>query len=192
MRALRKICQDFGRAMPRSTGARAWAGARLTVCWVGVSSPPGGRSSPVVAQGPAPCQARSTRTGTSCRSQIRMIRWARAEVRSWVRPGGRAQRELVVAHANDDLASARARDGRRVGGRRGCADAGAARTPEVRGRRRCADAGGARTPEVRGRRRCSVIPTHVRFLGPLDSRRSSARTRPLDEPRRPRSEVLLA
>lgn len=41
MRDLRKICQDFSSAMPRSTGARGWASARLTVCWVRVSSPPG-------------------------------------------------------------------------------------------------------------------------------------------------------
>jgi hypothetical protein len=54
MRDLRKICQDFSRAMPRSTGARAAARARLTVRWVRVSSPPGGRLSPVVTQGPAP------------------------------------------------------------------------------------------------------------------------------------------
>ncbi|CAM5541127.1 hypothetical protein SHIRM173S_05388 [Streptomyces hirsutus] len=54
MRDLRKICQDFSRAMARSTGARVWARARLTVRWVGVSSPPGGRLSAVVTQGPAP------------------------------------------------------------------------------------------------------------------------------------------
>lgn len=54
MRDLRKICQDFSRAMPRSTGVRAWARARLRVRWVGVSSPPGGRLRPVVTQGPAP------------------------------------------------------------------------------------------------------------------------------------------
>lgn len=50
MRDPRKICQDFGRAMPRSTGARAVARARLTVRWVSVSSPPGGRLMPVVSQ----------------------------------------------------------------------------------------------------------------------------------------------
>ena len=54
MRDLRKICQDFSRAMPRSTGARAAARARLTVRWVRVSSPPGGRLSPVLTQGLAP------------------------------------------------------------------------------------------------------------------------------------------
>jgi hypothetical protein len=43
MRDLRKICQDFSRAMALSTGALAWARARLTVRWAGVSSPPGGR-----------------------------------------------------------------------------------------------------------------------------------------------------
>ena len=48
MRDLRKICQDFSRAMPRSTGALAWARARLMVRWVGVSSLPGGRLRPVV------------------------------------------------------------------------------------------------------------------------------------------------
>ena len=31
----RKICQDFSRAMPRSTSARARASAWLTVRWVG-------------------------------------------------------------------------------------------------------------------------------------------------------------
>lgn len=51
MRDLRKICQDFSRAMPRSTGARAWVSARLTVHWA--SSPPGGRLTPVVTQAPA-------------------------------------------------------------------------------------------------------------------------------------------
>jgi len=40
MRDLRKICQDFSRAMPRSTGVRAAARARLAVRWVRVSSPP--------------------------------------------------------------------------------------------------------------------------------------------------------
>jgi hypothetical protein len=35
MRDLRKIWQDFSRAMRRSTGARAWASAWLTVRWVG-------------------------------------------------------------------------------------------------------------------------------------------------------------
>lgn len=54
VRDLRKICQDFRCAMPRSTGALAAAGARLTVHWVRASSPPGGRSGPVVPQGPAP------------------------------------------------------------------------------------------------------------------------------------------
>ena len=51
---LRKICQDFSCAMPRSTGALAAARAWLTVRWGWVSSPPGGRLSPVVTQGPAP------------------------------------------------------------------------------------------------------------------------------------------
>jgi hypothetical protein len=34
IRVLRKICQDFGRAMLRSRGARVWVSARLTVRWV--------------------------------------------------------------------------------------------------------------------------------------------------------------
>ena len=42
IRDLRKIYRDFSRAMARSTGALAWASARLTVRWVGVTSPPGG------------------------------------------------------------------------------------------------------------------------------------------------------
>ena len=42
-RDLRKMRQDFSRATPRSTGARAADSARLAVCWVGVSSRPGGR-----------------------------------------------------------------------------------------------------------------------------------------------------
>lgn len=54
MRDLRKICHDFSRAMRRSTGALAAARDRLTVRWVRVSSPPGGRLCPVVTQGPAP------------------------------------------------------------------------------------------------------------------------------------------
>lgn len=54
MRDLRKICQDFSRAMPRSTGARAADRARFAVCSVGVSSPPGGRRLAVVTQSPAP------------------------------------------------------------------------------------------------------------------------------------------
>lgn len=53
-RDLRKIRHDFSRAMPRSTGARAADSARLTVCWVGVRSRPGGRLRAVVTQGPAP------------------------------------------------------------------------------------------------------------------------------------------
>ncbi len=40
-RALRKIRQDFSRATPRSTGARAADSARSTVRWVGVRSWPG-------------------------------------------------------------------------------------------------------------------------------------------------------
>ncbi len=40
MRDLRKICQAFSRAMPRSTGALAAARVRLTVRWVGVSHRP--------------------------------------------------------------------------------------------------------------------------------------------------------
>jgi hypothetical protein len=42
-RDLRKMRQDSRRATPRSTGARAADSARLTACWVGVSSRPGGR-----------------------------------------------------------------------------------------------------------------------------------------------------
>lgn len=53
-RDLRKIRQDFSRATPRSTGARAVASARLMVCWVGVRSRPGGRLRGVVTHGPAP------------------------------------------------------------------------------------------------------------------------------------------
>ncbi len=53
-RALRKIRQDFRRATPRSTGARAAESARLTVRWVGDRSPPGGRLTGVVTHGPAP------------------------------------------------------------------------------------------------------------------------------------------
>lgn len=54
MRDPRKIRQDFSHAMPRSTGARAADRARLKVCSVTVSSPPGGRHSAVVPQSPAP------------------------------------------------------------------------------------------------------------------------------------------
>jgi hypothetical protein len=54
IRDLRKIRQDFSSAMPRSTGARDVASARLIVCCVGDSCPPGGRLRPVVTQGPAP------------------------------------------------------------------------------------------------------------------------------------------
>lgn len=43
MRDLWKIYQDFSRAKPRSTGARAADRTRFVVCSVGVSSPPGGR-----------------------------------------------------------------------------------------------------------------------------------------------------
>lgn len=53
-RALRKIRQDFRRATPRSTDARAAARARLTVFLVGVSSCRGLRLMPVVSHGPAP------------------------------------------------------------------------------------------------------------------------------------------
>lgn len=48
MRDLRLICQDFSRAMPRSSGTQAWARARLMVRWVGASSLPGRRLRPVV------------------------------------------------------------------------------------------------------------------------------------------------
>lgn len=41
-RDLRRIRQDFSGAIAPTTGARAWAGARLTVRWVGPSSSPGG------------------------------------------------------------------------------------------------------------------------------------------------------
>ncbi len=54
MRDLRKIYQDFSRAMPCSTGARAAARARLRVFSVGVTSCRGLRLMPVVSQGPAP------------------------------------------------------------------------------------------------------------------------------------------
>ncbi|OIK28464.1 hypothetical protein VT52_007430 [Streptomyces malaysiense] len=40
-----------------------------------------------MTQAPVPVQARSARTGMPWRSQIRMIRWMRGAVRSWVRPG---------------------------------------------------------------------------------------------------------
>lgn len=90
MRDLRKICQGLSRAMSRSAGALGAARARLTVRWVRVSSPPGGRLGPVVTQGPAPWLARSARIGTPWRSQIRMMRWVRAAVRLWVRPGSGA------------------------------------------------------------------------------------------------------
>ena len=53
-RDLRKIRQDFKRATPRSTGARAAARARLAVFSVGVSSGRGLRLMPVVSQGPPP------------------------------------------------------------------------------------------------------------------------------------------
>jgi hypothetical protein len=53
-RDLRKIRQDFRRAAPRSTGARAAAGARLAVFSVRVSSCRGLRLMPVVSQGPPP------------------------------------------------------------------------------------------------------------------------------------------
>lgn len=53
-RDLRKIRQDFNRAMPRSTGARAADSARLRVFSVRVSSCRGLRLMPVVNQRPAP------------------------------------------------------------------------------------------------------------------------------------------
>lgn len=53
-RALRKIRQDFRRATPRSTGARAAARDRLRVFYVVVSSRRGLRLMPVVSHGPAP------------------------------------------------------------------------------------------------------------------------------------------
>ncbi|MEY9997202.1 hypothetical protein ABIE67_009234 [Streptomyces sp. V4I8] len=86
-RALRTMRQDFRRATPRSTGARAAESARLTVRWVSDKSPPGGRLTGVLTHGPAPRQARSASTGTPRRSQVRMIRWVRAAVKSWARPG---------------------------------------------------------------------------------------------------------
>jgi hypothetical protein len=52
-RALRMIRQDFSRATPRSTGARAADSARLTVCRVGVRPRPSGRLRGVVTHGPA-------------------------------------------------------------------------------------------------------------------------------------------
>lgn len=45
---------DFRRATPPSAGARALDSARLTVCWVSVSSSPAGRLAGVVTHGPAP------------------------------------------------------------------------------------------------------------------------------------------
>ena len=51
---LRKICQDFSRAMPLSTSARAADRARFWVRSVRGSSPPGGRCLAVVTQLPAP------------------------------------------------------------------------------------------------------------------------------------------
>jgi hypothetical protein len=53
-RARRKIRQDLSLATLRSTGARAADRALLTVRWVGVSSPTGGRLTGVVTHGPAP------------------------------------------------------------------------------------------------------------------------------------------
>lgn len=53
-RDLRKICQDFRRATPRSTGARVAARERLRVFSVGVSSFRGLCLMPVVSYGPAP------------------------------------------------------------------------------------------------------------------------------------------
>ncbi|CAM5624498.1 hypothetical protein SVIOM74S_04160 [Streptomyces violarus] len=54
-RDLRKMRQDFRRATPRSTGARAAAKARLTVFSVSVSSCRGLRLMAVVSQRPPPC-----------------------------------------------------------------------------------------------------------------------------------------
>lgn len=50
----RKMRQDFRRATPRSTGARASASALLRVFSVGVRSCRGLRLMPVVTQGPPP------------------------------------------------------------------------------------------------------------------------------------------
>ena len=52
-RALQQI-EDFRRATPRSTGARAAESARLTVRWVGDNSRPDGRLTGVVTHGLAP------------------------------------------------------------------------------------------------------------------------------------------
>lgn len=46
-RDLRKICQEYSGAMPRTTGSLAAAKARLTARWAKVSSPPGGPLSPI-------------------------------------------------------------------------------------------------------------------------------------------------
>ncbi len=84
---LRKMRQGFSLATLRSTGARAADRARFIVRSVAVRSWCGRRLIGVVTHEPAPMWARSARTGTPWRSQIRMMRWARAAVRSWVRPG---------------------------------------------------------------------------------------------------------
>jgi hypothetical protein len=82
VRDLRKIRQDFSRAIPRLTGAVAWASARLTVRWVGVSSPSGGRLRLVGHYWPGPLVGAVGQQGTPCHSQTRMIRRVCAAVRS--------------------------------------------------------------------------------------------------------------
>jgi len=73
-RALRKTRQDFSPAALRSSGARAADGARLIVRWIGLGSWCGRRLIGVVTQESAPMWARSARTGTPRRSQLRMMR----------------------------------------------------------------------------------------------------------------------
>lgn len=94
MRYLRKIRQDFNRAMPRSTGARAWARARLTVRWVGEFTAgwlPECGGDPVSG-----ALVGAVGEDRDALSQVRMILWVRAADRLWVRPGRAGETHSTV------------------------------------------------------------------------------------------------
>lgn len=88
-RDLRKVRQYFKRATPRSTGARAAAGARSTVFSAEVSPRRGLRSMPVVSQRATALVGGIGREGDAL-ALADAMRWVRAgEGRSCARPGRR-------------------------------------------------------------------------------------------------------
>ena len=85
MRELRKIWQDFSRAMPRLTCSLAVARALLTVRWVRVGSAPGRFLSPVASQDA--CAQGAVGKGRDALAFADSENVGAGRGQSWLRPG---------------------------------------------------------------------------------------------------------